>query len=379
MKAQTAKNAVIVPVGAKGGFVVKRGLTPASCGPRCSSATAGSSAACSTSPTTSSTSVVRAPEGVVRHDGDDPYLVVAADKGTASFSDVANELAAEYGYWLGDAFASGGSRGYDHKEMGITVARRVDLGAGALPRDATSTPTRPSSPWSGIGDMSGDVFGNGMLRSPHLKLVAAFDHRHVFVDPDPDPEASFGERAAPVRAPDVVVGRLRPRGALPRRWRVPARPRSRSRSRREARRVLAIADGAGGPSGHGAGEITPDEVVSAILRAPVDLLWNGGIGTFVKASTESRRRRRRPRQRRGPHRRDRAAVHGRRRGRQPRAHAARPGRVRARRRPREHRRHRQLGRRRLLRPRGQHQDPAARRDRRRAARGRRRATRCSAR
>ena len=196
MKAQTVKNAVIVPVGAKGGFVVKRP-------PPASDRVAVAAAVLDGYRTfirglleltdNRVDGRVVPPEGVVRHDGDDPYLVVAADKGTGSFSDVANELAAEYGYWLGDAFASGGSAGFDHKEMGITsrgawISVRAHFRA--LGVDADTAPLRVV----GIGDMSGDVFGNGLLRSPHLRLIAAFDHRHVFVDPDPDPAASFAER-----------------------------------------------------------------------------------------------------------------------------------------------------------------------------------------
>ena len=162
------------------------------------------------------------PTDVVRHDGDDPYLVVAADKGTATFSDVANDLAAEYGYWLGDAFASGGSSGYDHKEMGITsrgawISVRAHFRAMGVDADTAELTV------VGIGDMSGDVFGNGMLRSQHLKLVGAFDHRHVFLDPDPDPEASFRERARLFALPALVVGRLRPRRHLDGRRCVPAR------------------------------------------------------------------------------------------------------------------------------------------------------------
>src|SRR6185312_14260960 len=196
MKAQSVKNAVIVPVGAKGGFVVKRP-------PPASDRVAVAAAVLDGYRTfirglleltdNRVDGRVVPPEGVVRHDGDDPYLVVAADKGTGSFSDVANELAAEYGYWLGDAFASGGSAGFDHKEMGITsrgawISVRAHFRA--LGVDADTAPLRVV----GIGDMSGDVFGNGLLRSAHLRLVAAFDHRHVFVDPDPDPAASFAER-----------------------------------------------------------------------------------------------------------------------------------------------------------------------------------------
>ena len=200
MKAQTEKNAVIVPVGAKGGFVVKR--PPADAAElraevlECYRAFVRGMLDLTDNLVDGA---VVPPPGVVRHDGDDPYLVVAADKGTASFSDVANELAAEYGYWLGDAFASGGSSGYDHKEMGITsrgawISVRTHFRAMGVDADTAELTV------VGIGDMSGDVFGNGLLRSPHLKLVAAFDHRHVFLDPDPDPAASFRGAAAPVRA-----------------------------------------------------------------------------------------------------------------------------------------------------------------------------------
>ena len=194
MKAQTVKNAVIVPTGAKGGFVVKRP-------PQESDALRNEVVECyrllvrgllDVTDTLAAGKVVPPPD-VVRVDGDDPYLVVAADKGTATFSDVANALSAEYGFWLGDAFASGGSTGYDHKRMGITargawesVKRHFrELGVDIESTDFTV---------AGIGDMSGDVFGNGMLLSPHIKLIGAFDHRHVFIDPGPDPEQSFAER-----------------------------------------------------------------------------------------------------------------------------------------------------------------------------------------
>ncbi len=196
MKAQTVKNAVIVPVGAKGGFVVKR-LPPAADRAAVQAAVqAGYRTFIRGLLDLTDTLVdgrVVSPVGVVRHDGDDPYLVVAADKGTGSFSDVANELAAEYGYWLGDAFASGGSAGFDHKEMGITSRGAwvsVQTHFRALGIDADTAPLTVV----GVGDMSGDVFGNGLLRSRHVRLLGAFDHRHVFVDPDPDPEASYAER-----------------------------------------------------------------------------------------------------------------------------------------------------------------------------------------
>ncbi len=282
MKAQMAKNAVIVPVGAKGGFVL---LRP----PSDPSARRAEVVACyrqfvgalldvtdnldlSGAP---GTARVVTPPGVVRHDGDDPYLVVAADKGTASFSDLANEVAAAYGFWLGDAFASGGRHGYDHKAMGITARgawESVRRHCRHLGIDADTAALRVV----GIGDMSGDVFGNGLLRSPHLRLVAAFDHRHVFLDPDPDPAASYAERRRLFERtgsswadydPAVMStgGGVWPRDAK-------AVPLS-----APARQVLGIDDEV----------LTPAELVRAILRAPVDLLWNGGIGTFVKATAES--------------------------------------------------------------------------------------------
>ena len=219
------------------------------------------------------TTVVHPPDTVV-HDGDDTYLVVAADKGTATFSDIANEIAVEYGFWLGDAFASGGSTGYDHKAMGITARgawESVRRHASVLGKDADRDPLTVV----GIGDMSGDVFGNGMLRSAQLRLVAAFDHRHVFIDPDPDPAVSFRERQRLFGLPrsswaDYDTALLSPGGGIfPRTLKsIELAP--------EAQRAL------GAPARH----VTPNELVSIILRAPVDLLWNGGIGTYVKARTE---------------------------------------------------------------------------------------------
>ncbi|MFI5052938.1 MAG: NAD-glutamate dehydrogenase, partial [Acidimicrobiia bacterium] len=277
MKAQTVKNSVIVPVGAKGGFVVKQPV-------------AGSAPAPQEQVLACYRTFIRglldltdnlvddvpvAPERVVRYDGDDPYLVVAADKGTAAFSDVANELAAEYVYWLGDAFASGGSAGFDHKAMGITsrgawisvLAHFRSLGVDADTAELTVI---------GIGDMSGDVFGNGLLRSPHVKLVAAFDHRHIFVDPDPDPAASYAERQRLFELPGSSWADYDPTllsaggGVFPRAAKsITLSP--------EARRALGMETET----------LTPDELVSGVLRAPVDLLWNGGVGTFVKASTEA--------------------------------------------------------------------------------------------
>ena len=278
MKAQMVKNAVIVPVGAKGGFVMKR---PPVLGDR--DAVAGEVEACYREFVSGLLDVtdnivggeVAHPPAVHTYDGDDPYLVVAADKGTATFSDLANSIAADYGFWLGDAFASGGSSGYDHKKMGITakgawesVKRHFrDLGINAETAPITVV---------GIGDMSGDVFGNGLLCSRSLKLVAAFDHRHIFIDPDPDAAASGAERERLFKMarstwadydPEVISagGGVFPRTAKL----IPLSP--------EMRAALDL----------DAEAVRPADLIKAILRAPVDLLWNGGIGTYVKASTET--------------------------------------------------------------------------------------------
>ncbi|HEX5049477.1 MAG TPA: NAD-glutamate dehydrogenase domain-containing protein, partial [Gammaproteobacteria bacterium] len=294
MKAQQVKNTVIVPSGAKGGFVCKSLPTAMDGG---SAANAGRNlrpagdrdaiqrevVACYQTFIRGLLDItdnivddaVAPPQRVLRKDDDDPYLVVAADKGTATFSDIANALSAEYGFWLGDAFASGGSAGYDHKEMGITArgawesVRRHFLGLAINPDKDPFTVV-------GIGDMSGDVFGNGMLQSQTIELVGAFDHRHVFLDPKPDPTASFVERRRLYELPrsswddfDRLVispgGGVWPRTAKS----IPLSP--------EARELLCTE----------ATALTPAEVISALLKAPVDLLFNGGIGTYVKASTES--------------------------------------------------------------------------------------------
>jgi glutamate dehydrogenase len=215
------------------------------------------------------------PASVVRHDDDDPYLVVAADKGTATFSDIANAVSQEYGFWLDDAFASGGSQGYDHKAMGITargawelVKRHFrELGTDIQSTDFTCV---------GVGDMSGDVFGNGMLRSQHTKMLAAFDHRHLFLDPDPDPAKSFAERQRLFDLPrsswaDYDKKLISKGGGVFERTlkSIPLSP--------EIRAKLGIKSE----------RLTPAEVMQAILKAEVDLLWFGGIGTYVKASSES--------------------------------------------------------------------------------------------
>jgi glutamate dehydrogenase len=280
VKAQEVKNAVIVPSGAKGGFVCKK--LPRSADRE---AIAAEVLRCYKMFISGMLDVtdnfrggqVQPPRDVVRRDGDDPYLVVAADKGTATFSDVANEIARSYGFWLGDAFASGGSEGYDHKKMGITARgawESVKCHFATLGMD----PERDEFTAAGIGDMSGDVFGNGMLLSRTIKLIAAFDHRHVFIDPDPDPAASFAERRRLFTMerstwadydPAVISagGGVWPRSAKS----VPVSPQAR------------VALGIDGP----ASALSPDELISAILAAPVDLLWNGGIGTYVKATGQS--------------------------------------------------------------------------------------------
>jgi glutamate dehydrogenase len=280
MKAQRVKNVVIVPGGAKGGFVVKR---PPAGGDRdalqaevveCYRLFVG--ALLDVTDNLVDGTVVP-PSQVVRYDGDDPYLVVAADKGTATFSDIANEIALSRGFWLGDAFASGGSAGYDHKGMGITARGAWesvkhhfrDLGVDTQADEFTVV---------GIGDMSGDVFGNAMLLSPRIRLVAAFDHRHVFVDPDPDPATSFAERRRLFELPrsswdDYDRALISPGGGVhPRTAKAIAiTPQVRER--------LGI-----DPT---VTSMTPMDLIRAVLCAPVDLLFNGGIGTYVKARDET--------------------------------------------------------------------------------------------
>jgi glutamate dehydrogenase len=278
MKAQVVKNAVIVPTGAKGGFYPKQ-LPPQS-----------DRDAWMAEGTESYRIFIRAllsvtdnivegrivhPEGVAIRDGDDPYFVVAADKGTASFSDIANAIALSRKFWLGDAFASGGSQGYDHKAMGITArgawisVQRHFLEMGI---DVQTQPIRVT----GCGDMSGDVFGNGMLLSKAIKLVAAFDHRHIFIDPDPDPAASWSERQrlfnlARSSWDDYDKSLISPGGGVfPRSQKsIPLSP--------EIRSLLAVE----------AEEVGPAALINAVLKAPADLLWFGGIGTYVKARSES--------------------------------------------------------------------------------------------
>jgi glutamate dehydrogenase len=276
MKAQMVKNAVIVPVGSKGGFVVKRP-------PAQREAFLAEGVECYKILIRGlldlTDNIVGArmvpPADVVRRDDDDPYLVVAADKGTATFSDIANGLAKEYGFWLGDAFASGGSAGYDHKEMGITARGAWETVKRHFRELGTDIQTTPFT-CVGVGDMSGDVFGNGMLLSPAAKLVAAFDHRHIFLDPDPDPAASLAERRRLFEKPRSSWGDY-DRKLLSKGGAIVERSVKSIELSPEAKARLGL-DG---------DRMTPAELMRGILKAPVDLLWFGGIGTYVKASTES--------------------------------------------------------------------------------------------
>ncbi len=279
VKAQMVKNTVIVPVGAKGGFVAKQLPDPtvdrdAWLAEGIASYKTFISALLDITDNLKAGEVVH-PQDVVRHDEDDTYLVVAADKGTATFSDIANGVAESYGFWLGDAFASGGSAGYDHKGMGITargawesVKRNFrELGHDTQSEDFTVV---------GIGDMSGDVFGNGMLLSEHIRLVAAFDHRHIFLDPNPDAAVSHAERRRLFDLPrsswdDYDKSLISTGGGV--------FPRS-AKSIQLTSHVRAVL-------GIEQTRLTPAELMKAILQAPVDLFWNGGIGTYIKATAET--------------------------------------------------------------------------------------------
>ncbi|MDX2235556.1 MAG: NAD-glutamate dehydrogenase [Hyphomonadaceae bacterium] len=277
VKAQQVKNAIIVPVGAKGGFFPKK-LPPR------------------TDPAFMSVGIdaykmflrgllditdnivddrVKPPVDVIRWDGDDPYLVVAADKGTATFSDIANGISADYGHWLGDAFASGGSVGYDHKGMGITAKgawEAVKRHFREIGKDIQTTPFTVV----GVGDMSGDVFGNGMLLSRQIRLLAAFDHRDIFIDPDPDPAISWAERQRLFALPrsswrDYNAALISKGGGIYGR----------------GEKSIQLSDEARALFGVGQSALTPSDLIAILLKAPVELLWFGGIGAYVKASTES--------------------------------------------------------------------------------------------
>ncbi|MDB5594330.1 MAG: NAD-glutamate dehydrogenase [Hyphomicrobiales bacterium] len=278
VKAQQVKNAVIVPVGAKGGFVPKR-LPPAS--DREAFMAEGVAAyeifirALLELTDNLVEGKIAPPQDTLRHDGEDPYLVVAADKGTATFSDIANCISLERGHWLGDAFASGGSAGFDHKKMGITARGAWEAVKRHFREIDTDIQTVPFTV-AGVGDMSGDVFGNGMLLSPEIRLVAAFDHRDIFLDPHPQAEKALAERARLFALPrsswqDYDAGLISKGGGVFARSakQIPLSP--------ELRALLGLDQV----------QATPHEVIRAILRAKVDLLWFGGIGTYVRATQES--------------------------------------------------------------------------------------------
>ncbi len=274
MKAQQVKNTVIVPVGSKGGFVVKT-PNPPDMGEE--------GIACYQTMMRGLLDLtdnhvggkIAHPKQVVRHDDDDPYLVVAADKGTAKFSDIANAISLERGFWLGDAFASGGSAGYDHKEMGITakgaweaIKRHFrEIGKNIQKQDFTVV---------GVGDMSGDVFGNGMLLSPRIKLLAAFNHKHIFIDPSPDIKASFEERQRLFDLPRSQWSDY-DKKAISKGGGIYGRDVKSIKLSREARDVFNIAQE----------EIAPDKLIQALLKSRVELLWFGGIGTYIKGAEEN--------------------------------------------------------------------------------------------
>ncbi|HNP63843.1 MAG TPA: NAD-glutamate dehydrogenase [Woeseiaceae bacterium] len=276
LKAQVVKNTVIVPTGAKGGFYPKQ----APKGDR--SAILQNGIKCYKTFIRALLDVtdnvidgqVVTPPGIVRRDGDDPYLVVAADKGTATFSDIANGISEEYKFWLDDAFASGGSAGYDHKKMGITARGAWEAVKRHFREMGLNTQTDPFTV-AGIGDMAGDVFGNGMLLSRKIKLVAAFNHRNIFLDPDPDMAATYGERQRLFKTPgsswEDFDSKLISKGGG-----VYSRDSKTVRLSNEVRKLLDVQ----------ATSMKPDELIRAILTMPVDLIWNGGIGTYVKASHE---------------------------------------------------------------------------------------------
>ncbi|MDY6874566.1 MAG: NAD-glutamate dehydrogenase, partial [Chloroflexota bacterium] len=278
MKAQMVKNAVIIPVGAKGGFIVKQSLRELgrdeinqrviSC----------------------YKTFIRGlldltdnlvddkpvpPPRVVCHDEPDPYLVVAADKGTASFSDTANAISREYNFWLDDAFASGGSTGYDHKKMGIT-ARGAWESVKRHFREIGKDIQQEAFTVAGIGDMAGDVFGNGMLLSRQIRLIAAFNHKEIFLDPDPDTESGFRERERLFNLPHSNWSDYDP-ALISKGGGVYSRSAKSIPLSEPVRKALQVE----------ASSLTPNELITAILKTPVELFWNGGIGTFVKASNET--------------------------------------------------------------------------------------------
>jgi glutamate dehydrogenase len=276
MKTQTVKNAIIVPTGAKGGFIVKH---PPGRAPDRDAVVAAYSTLIEAMLTLTDNVVedrVVQPNAIRVCDDDGPYLVVAADKGTAAFSDLANGLAERRGFWLGDAFASGGEHGYDHKRLGITARGAWESAKRHLREVGRDLQGGAPVTVVGIGDMSGDVFGNGMLQSDHLKLIAAFDHRHIFIDPDPQPSKSYTERKRLYETPgsqwsDYSASLISAGGGVFRR----------------GQKRIQLSAAAQGALGCPQAELDADSLVQAILRAPVDLLYNGGIGTYVRAESES--------------------------------------------------------------------------------------------
>ncbi|MEE3215407.1 MAG: NAD-glutamate dehydrogenase domain-containing protein, partial [Pseudomonadota bacterium] len=278
VKAQQVKNSVIVPVGAKGGFVCKRMPEGAD-----RETVQKEGIACYQTFIRALLDVtdnlvggeVVPPQNVVRHDDADPYLVVAADKGTATFSDIANEISLEYGHWLGDAFASGGANGYDHKKMGITAKGAWESVKRHFRGLVVDTQSDEFSV-VGIGDMAGDVFGNGMLLSETIRLVGAFNHLHIFVDPTPDAASSFKERKRLFELPrsswqDYDESLISEGGGIFSR----------------AAKSISITPQMKDAFGINEDKLAPNDLIQAMLRSRVDLIWNGGIGTYVKASTET--------------------------------------------------------------------------------------------
>ena len=279
MKAQMVKNSVIVPVGSKGGFVVKRpplGADREQLQKEVQDCYKTFIRGLLDITDNRSGDEIQPPAQVVRYDGDDPYLVVAADKGTATFSDLANSISLEYGFWLGDAFASGGEYGYDHKKMGITARGAWESVKRHFREMGLDIQNRDDFTVVGVGDMSGDVFGNGMLLSRRIKLLAGFNHLHIFLDPDPDPEVSYRERERLFQLPrsswaDYDSALISKGGG------VYARSAKAIPVSAEVRAALGIHET----------QLTPNDLINRLLKAPVDLLWNGGIGTYIKASSES--------------------------------------------------------------------------------------------
>jgi len=279
MKAQQVKNTVIVPEGAKGGFVVKRPSTPEMSRDdymreviHCYSTFISGLLDITDN---IKEGAIEPPADVVRYDEEDPYLVVAADKGTATFSDIANSIAIKYGFWLGDAFASGGSAGYDHKKMGIT-SRGVWVSVQRHFREIGIDPNKDDFTVVGIGDMSGDVFGNGMLLSKHTKLIGAFNHIHIFLDPDPDSAKSYEERKRLFNLPRSTWKDYDPE-LISTGGGVFDRSAKSIKLTPEIKHILNTKKDS----------MVPNELIRAMLKAPVDLIWNGGIGTFVKSSQEN--------------------------------------------------------------------------------------------